>query len=93
MELVSLDMGGGVVRVAFSPFPCPSLSEKPSPGVSSCATSVLLEALSPGRSPGSISGRLPSWGSGQPLTGCCLVFSDWIFVSVKPSAAQALALA
>lgn len=77
------------------PCPCPSLSKKPSPGVSSRTTSVLLEALSPGRSPGSISGRLPSWGrggpGGQPLTCCCLVFSDWIFVSVKPSAAQALA--
>jgi len=81
--------------VAFSPCPCPSLSKKLSPGVSSRTTSVLLEALSPGQSPGSISGRLPSWGrgwpGGQPLTGCCLVFSDWIFVSVKPSAAQALA--
>ena len=91
----ALTWGGGVVCVAFSPCPCPSLSKKLSPGVSSRTTSVVLEALSPGQSPGSISGRLPSWGrgwpSGQPLTGCCLVFSDWIFVSVKPSAAQALA--
>lgn len=96
-ELACLGMGGGAGgRVWHRPrCLCPSLSRKPSPGVSSRATSVLLEALPPGRSPGSTSGRLPSWGrggpGGQPLTCCCLVFSDWIFVSVKPSAGQALA--
>lgn len=59
----------------------------------SCPEHILLEVLTPRRSPGNISGWLPTSGRGGPgrrhQTGWYLVFSDSTFVSLKPSAAEA----